>query len=231
MEMLADLLGPTMGGFLLLGLLMGTTHALEADHLAAMSTMITDGKGRLALRGVAWGVGHTATLFLLSAAVFLFSVALTEARAASLEFVVGVMLVALGLDVLRRMARRKTQFHVHAHQGAAAHPHGHDHAKGFPWRALGVGLVHGAAGSAGLIALAAAATGSASVALSFVLAFGLGSILGMAAFSAAIGLPLARIEAVSTHALTWLRAAVAVAAVAIGLGIMHETLPMAWGMV
>lgn len=245
MEMLADLLGPTLGGFLLLGLLMGMTHALEADHLAAVSTMITDGKGRLALRGMAWGIGHTATLFVLSAAVFLFSLVLTEARAASLEFVVGMMLVALGLDVLRRMARKKVHFHVHTHPGGGPHLHAHSHAAtataarvhqhghptGFPWRALAVGLVHGAAGSTGLIALAAATTGTASMALAYVLMFGIGSILGMAAFSAVVGLPFARIEAVSIQTLNWLRIAVAVTAVAIGIGIMYETLPLAWGSV
>jgi sulfite exporter TauE/SafE len=245
MDMLADLLGPTIGGFLLLGLLVGTTHALEADHLAAMSTLATDGKGRLALRGVAWGIGHTLMLFVLSAAVFLFSVVLTEARAASLEFAVGVMLVVLGLDVLRRMVHKRVHFHLHAHQGGAPHLHAHSHAgpaasptshhhvhpAGFPWRALVVGLVHGAAGSAGLIALAAATTGSASMALSYVLSFGLGSMLGMAALSAVVSLPLARIETVSARANTWLQVAVAVAAVAIGLGIMRETLPLAWGAV
>ncbi len=69
------------------------------------------------------------------------------------------------------------------------------------------------------------------MALTYVLSFGLGSILGMAAFSAVVGLPLARTKAVSARALTWLRVAVAITAVGIGLGIMHETLPLARGLV
>jgi hypothetical protein len=90
---------------------------------------------------------------------------------------------------------------------------------------------HGAAGSAGLIALAAAATGSASIALSYVLCFGLGSMLGMAALSATVSLPLARLETRSAKLNTWLQIGVAVTVVGIGLGIIHETLPLAWGTV
>jgi hypothetical protein len=247
MAWLASLLGPTTGGFLILGLLMGMTHALEADHLAAMSTLATDGKGRLALRGIAWGIGHTITLFVMSAAVLLFSVALTEARAASFEFVVGVMLVVLGLDVLRRLYKKRVHFHMHTHAGGTPHLHAHSHANapakpqrgvhqhahpaGFPWRALVVGLVHGAAGSAGLIALAAATTGSASVALTYVICFGLGSTLGMAALSAVVSLPISQIEGRSARLNTWLQFGVAGVAVFIGVSIMRHALPLAWSLV
>ena len=75
-------------GFLLLGLLIGLVHALEADHLAAIATM-AKGKKRLFLRGAAWGLGHTVTLLVLSTAVIVFSFVLTSEGAAALEFVVG----------------------------------------------------------------------------------------------------------------------------------------------
>ncbi|MBY0362116.1 MAG: urease accessory protein [Phreatobacter sp.] len=243
---LATWLGPTTGGFLLLGLLMGMTHALEADHLAAMGTLAAQGKGRLALRGMAWGIGHTIMLFAMSVAVLVFSFALTEARAAMLEFAVGVMLVGLGMDVLRRMYRKQVHFHLHRHQDgkphlhAHAHPeapeqqrdaHHHAHPTGFPWRALLVGLVHGAAGSAGLIALAAATTGSVTLVLSYILCFGLGSILGMAALSAVVSLPIARIETFSARLNQWAQIGVAGVAVFIGLSIIRHTLPLAWSLV
>lgn len=244
MDVAAYFMTPTTGSFLVLGMLMGTTHALEADHLAAMSTIATGGKGRLALRGMAWGIGHTITLFAMSTAVLMFSIVLTKARAASLEFTVGVMLVALGLDVLRRMYKKRVHFHVHTHQGGKPHLHAHGHAPkqpksvhlhahptGFPFRALLIGLVHGAAGSAGLIALAAASTGKASVALAYVLCFGLGSMLGMAALSAVVSLPISRIEARSTQLNNWLQIAAATVAMFIGFNIMRENLPLVWDMV
>ncbi len=245
MDVVASFIGPSTAGFLFLGLLMGMTHALEADHLAAMSTLAADGKGRLALRGMAWGIGHTIMLFALSMAVLVFSFALTEARAAALEFGVGVMLVGLGLDVLRRMYQKRVHFHmhdhmdgkphvhVHSHAGASPKSRAHDHAHpdGFPWRALMVGLVHGAAGSAGLIALAAAATGSATLALSYVVCFGLGSMLGMAALSAVVSLPISQIETRATQLNRWLQIGVAGVAVLIGFHIIRETLPLALDMV
>ena len=82
-------------GFLLLAFLIGLVHALEADYLAAIATM-AKGKKRLFLRGAAWGLGHTVILIVISIAVVVFSFALTSEGAAAFEFVVGVMLLALG---------------------------------------------------------------------------------------------------------------------------------------
>lgn len=235
-----------MGGFLALGFLIGMQHALEADHLAAVGTMAAGGAGsrrRLALCGALWGLGHTITLFAVCTAALLLGLTLTEQTAAALEFGVGVMLVLLGLDVVRRMRARNIHFHahthgdgkphIHAHAHAAANgtapvahardPHEHRHPKGFPLRALGIGLVHGAAGSAGLLALAVAATQDPRVAVLYVLVFGLGSVLGMAALSFVAAWPL---KAAGRHA-QWLHRGLALGAAALaivlGVDVMLET--------
>lgn len=236
-----------MLGFLSLGFLMGMTHALEADHLAAMAAMSADrtgGRRRMALRGALWGTGHTIMLFMLGALVLIFGYALTETRAARLEFAVGVMLVGLGANLLWRLARRRVHFHahshgdgtvhLHAHQHAAergahdASPHAHEHRQGLPWRALVVGLMHGAAGSAGLLTLAVATTQSPTVALGYVLIFGLGSICGMASLSLVVAWPLGAME--STARVLHVGVAVLAATVAMGLGVevMAENAHLAW---
>ena len=236
-----------MEGFLALGFLIGMQHALEADHLAAVGTMAAGrhgGKRGLALRGAVWGLGHTMTLFAICAAVILLGMTLTERMSAALEFGVGVMLVLLGLDVLRRLRAKRIHFHAHehggrphvhahSHQGATAphaqDPHDHRHPDGFPLRALLIGLVHGAAGSAGLLALAVAATREPWAAVGYVAVFGLGSILGMAALSFAAAWPLGAAE---RHA-KWLHSGLALgaAALAVGIGVdvMAETAATAWG--
>ncbi len=236
-----------MEGFLALGFLVGMQHALEADHLAAVGTMAAGGshsKRGLALRGAVWGLGHTITLFAICAAVILLGLTLTDRTAAVLEFSVGCMLVLLGVDVFRRMRKKKIHFHVHehgdgkvhlhahSHQGAMAphskDDHRHRHPTGFPVRALIVGLVHGAAGSAGLLALAVAATKDAWTAVAYVLIFGVGSIIGMAALTAIAAWPLRAAEknAVRVHGLLSVMAGLL--AVGIGVDVMVETWPTAF---
>lgn len=237
-----------MLGFLSLGFLMGMSHALEADHLAAMAAMSADktgGRNRMALRGAFWGTGHTIMLLVLGGLVLIFGYALTEARAARLEFSVGVMLVLLGGNLLWRLARRRVHFHAHLHGDGRVHlhahshagetgphdasPHQHEHPAGLPWPALLVGLMHGAAGSAGLLTLAVATTQSPAVALGYILIFGVGSVAGMAALSYAVAWPMGAVE----RAARVLHVAVAVLAglVAIGLGVevMAANAPLAWG--
>ena len=237
-----------MEGFLALGFLIGMQHALEADHLAAVGAMAAGhhaSRRGLVLRGAAWGLGHTITLFAICSAVILLGLTLTDRTSAALEFGVGIMLVLLGVDVLRRMRAKRIHFHAHTHHGGrlhihahshagataphAADPHHHRHPQGFPIRALAIGLVHGAAGSAGLLALAVAATREPLAAVGYVAVFGLGSILGMAALSFVAAWPLCAAE----RRAKWLHGGLSVGAavIAIGLGfdVMLETGGVAWG--
>ena len=239
MEFIDSLNVTSTPGFLLLGFFIGMLHAFETDHLAAISTLATRDRKQLIFRGAAWGMGHTATLLLLSSAVVLFSFVLTDAMAAALEFAVGIMLVILGADVLRRIRRSRLHLHVHSHGDMGPHihlhshegdgaGHGHDHhdhehPRGFPFRALAIGLVHGAAGSAAIIVLAAASAGSAWAALGYVALVGVGSIFGMAGISAVISLPISMAPKNVRWLHTGARLAVATIAIGFGITIMAET--------
>ncbi|WP_209001700.1 HoxN/HupN/NixA family nickel/cobalt transporter [Stappia albiluteola] len=232
-----------MDNVLLLGFLVGMGHALEADHLAAVGALSTHGSVRrhMALRGFAWGLGHTLTLFAICTAVIVFAVALTPERAAALEFAVGAMLILLAAGVLWRLWRTRIHFHVHSHDDGRRHIHAHSHRIAeiphsrdrhahihahFPLSALLVGLVHGAAGSAGLLALAVSTVNDPYVALSYILIFGLGSMVGMATLTTVAAWPLGAME----RGAGWLHSGtmMAVAAVAAWLG--FSTLTQTWAL-
>lgn len=187
-------------GLATFGFLLGMRHAVEADHLAALASLSTRPTSWVqAVRvGAVWGLGHTVTLFIVSTIVLLADTVVPERIAWGLELAVGVMLVGLGADVLRRLLRASVHFHVHAHDDGTTHFHAHSHAEqdshrhrhGFPGRALVVGLIHGMAGSAALVLLAIAKAPSVAMGFVYIGVFGIGSILGMALLSVAISLPL-----------------------------------------
>ena len=224
---------------LFLGFLIGIRHALEADHVAAVSALITDSTSikHAVMQGTVWGVGHTITLFLFGTAVVILDSALPETFAVGLEFAVATMLVLLGLDVIRRVLRDRVHFHVHGHADGTkhfhlhAHPEGshhnpsqhrHSHPGGFPYRAMFVGIMHGMAGSAALILLTLSSVESVGLALLYMLLFGLGSILGMAVFSLIIAIPLRA----SARGLTWIHNGVqltlGITSLVIGLLLAYE---------
>ena len=198
----------TVTSILALGFVLGMRHALDADHLAAVATLATRSRslGYAVLQGVAWGTGHTLTLMLVGGAVLVLGLVLPERAAHALELAVGVLLVALGADVLYRVWRDRIHFHAHRHADGVEHIHAHSHrgesaphdaarhehrhARSLPGRALLVGMVHGMAGSAALILLSLEAFGSPAWGVVYIAIFGLGSILGMAVLSAAIAVPL-----------------------------------------
>jgi len=221
-----------MLGLLILGFFIGMRHALEADHVAAVSSLATRSASprECVKQGVFWGLGHTATLFIFGSAVLLLDRVLPERLASGLELAVGVMLVVLGLDVLRRLARERVHFHLHEHEDGVRHFHGHSHARGpvhrahhhghwrkLPLRALVVGLVHGMAGSAALILLTLESVPSVAAGLLYILLFGVGSIAGMALLSAAIAVPLRYSAAGLTRLHGLLHGAIGLATVAIGV--------------
>lgn len=204
--------------FLTLGFVIGMAHALEADHLAAVGAMLNRGEGPRAmmLRGAVWGAGHTLALLAICSAVLALGLTISGRTEAMLELAVGAMIAGLGLRVLWKLRRERVHIHVHEHDGVR-HIHAHSHAGEGAHRAsahahghaatLGVGLVHGAAGSAGLLVLTVAATDSLAQALAYFAVFGLGSLAGMAALTAAASVPLAMLE----RGATWMKTATALA--------------------
>ncbi|WP_083447854.1 urease accessory protein [Nitrospira moscoviensis] len=188
-----------------LGFLLGLRHAFEADHAAAVAALAScsHSVGETVRQGIAWGIGHALTLFLFCSVVLSLNSMVPERVALALEMAVGVMLIGLGLDVWRRIRRDRLHVHIHEHEAGKSHIHihahrnetdraQHQHAHQIPYRALLVGMTHGMAGSAALILLTLHATPSIALALTYIIVFGLGSILGMATLSLAIAIPLRR---------------------------------------
>ncbi|MFP6740008.1 MAG: urease accessory protein [Alphaproteobacteria bacterium] len=197
-----------MTGVVFLGLLLGMQHALEADHLAAVASIVSNTRNRwhIIRHGAAWGMGHMATLSVFAGAVVLSRGAVDPGVADGLETVVGVMLIVLGGNVVYRLIRERIHIHVHRHGDDDVHihahshageaqphgltPHDHEHRAGFPVRSLLVGVMHGLAGSAVLVVLTASALETPLQGVGYVLLFGLGSVIGMALLSAVISIPL-----------------------------------------
>ncbi len=224
---------------LVVGLLLGMQHATEADHLAAVATLATrqSSLAQTLRQGLAWGVGHTLMLMLFGGAVLLLGEVISPGLEQALETAVGVMLFALGADVLRRLVRDRIHFHVHrhdrrtthvhahSHRGEGAHgasAHRHAHARGWPLRALAVGMMHGLAGSAALVVLTLRTIPSVGLGVGYIALFGVGSIAGMALLSMAIAVPLRLSSAYLTRVHQAMTALVGVFSCALGAVMVIE---------
>ena len=226
-----------MLSLLFLGFLIGIRHALDADHLAAVAAISTQQSTiRDTIKhGAVWGVGHTTTLFLFGSLVIWMDTLVPETLVHALEFTVGLMLIALGLDVIRRVVKdrihyhshrhedQQTHFHAHSHAGDDTHEqsaHNHSHHGRFPFKTLFIGFMHGLAGSAALILITMDTISSLWTGMLYMLLFGIGSIVGMAIISALIAIPLRA----SAQGLTWmhngLQLGIGVLTTALGIGIV-----------
>jgi ABC-type nickel/cobalt efflux system permease component RcnA len=186
-----------------IGLLLGVRHALDADHLAAVSAIVSERKTVLSSCwvGAMWGLGHTVALLIAGIVVIGLHVDPGHKVTLLLEFCVALMLVGLGASVLRRLMRGGT-LHLHAHQHGPRlhiHPHVHGgaeesvpdthHGLRVGARPVLVGMVHGLAGSAALMLLVLATIPSPAAGFAYLAVFGIGSTGGMLCMSALLGLP------------------------------------------
>lgn len=171
------------------GFLIGLEHSLEADHIAAISTITarTQSLKKAILAGIYWGIGHTMTLLLTAATLVTLHWHIPEKITYSLEAIVGAMLIFLGLKNLfgfkkNMLHQHGDSIHIHPHKG----DHKHEHAS------LWIGMVHGLAGSSLLMLIVFPKVDSLPIAVNYVLGiliFGLGTMLGMALISCLMGIP------------------------------------------
>lgn len=186
-----------------LGFVLGLKHALDADHLAAVSTMASERRSLFgsSLIGAWWGLGHTLSLMSAGLLIILLHLEIGARTSKALELCVGVMLIILGTNALRKLARGgKVHVHPHEHEGHwHVHPHLHEskapdtphthHGLKLGARPFVVGMVHGMAGSAALTLLVLATIPSAVVGFLYIIIFGAGSVGGMMIMSTVFALP------------------------------------------
>lgn len=188
---------------LALGFVLGLKHALDPDHVVAVSTIVGESKSvkRSSLVGTFWGLGHTMSLLLAGIVVIALKVRISDRLALWMEFAVALMLVLLGLRAMIKPLRGwkihvhrhthdgSSHIHVHMHRPGEEQAHQHRHLIGLGARPFFVGMVHGMAGSAALMILVLATIPSAVAGLLYIAVFGLGSVGGMLIMSSLISLP------------------------------------------
>jgi high-affinity nickel-transport protein len=205
----------------LLGFFLGMRHATDADHVIAVTTIVSRRRSvaGAALVGMLWGVGHTLTILVVGGAIVVFGVVIPPRLGLGMEFGVALMLIALGVLTLAaplRSLRGSAGGHSHPHpHGDYVHTHPHGHGPGGhghddartpqarldrwlgglgPYQAarpVVVGLVHGLAGSAAVALLVLATIRDPAWAVAYLLVFGLGTIAGMALITLVVALPFA----------------------------------------
>ena len=196
-----------------LGLMVGIEHAFEPDHIAAVGTQLfkrkskTNGKINIlkstftksSIVGAFWGAGHTTTLVVIGCIAYFFTINIQPEIFSGFELMVGAMLIFLGITTIWKKKIKLQHRHPHQHSDGILHYDAHehndtDHKHGH--KSYLIGLIHGLAGSGSLIALTAATLDNVEMALTFILIFGMGSVIGMIVVSGLIGLPILLTERV-----------------------------------
>ncbi|MEW5323582.1 urease accessory protein UreH [Geobacillus thermoleovorans] len=197
----------TIWPVLLFGLLLGMKHATEPDHVIAVSTIASRTKklSLSSLAGMFWGIGHTLTLLVVGMVIIAFEQRIPEWIASYLEMAVGIMIIVLGVFSFRSMLK-------------VGHHHSHD-IRHVHMKSTLIGIVHGLAGSAGMVLLTAATVKGVWMALAFMLIFGVGTVIGMMLFTTFLGIPFVWMRARQQAMNQWMVKAVSL--ISIGYGVYY----------
>jgi high-affinity nickel permease len=175
--------GTTLVIVLVVAVLLGLRHASDPDHLAAVTTLVTNDRGGATRLGLTWGLGHASALIVFGVPIVLWEAYLPAGVEQGAEVMIGLVIVALAVWLLLRWRR-----------GAFAHAHSHLHVppQRTPWQAFGIGLVHGTGGSGGVGVLLLAAISSHALALAALVLFAGCTAISMAVLSTGFGHLLGR---------------------------------------
>lgn len=232
---------------LALGFVLGLRHATDADHIVAVSTLVSESGGarRGAKIGAFWGAGHLLTVFVVGSVLVLLRLRIPPRVEWALELMVALVLIGLGVSTVFKCLTGRYHFHQHEH-GERAHAHlhfhaatqlNHEHNSHSPQLShhrapLLLGMAHGLAGTAGLALLVLTSIPTRALGILYLCVFGLGALTGMAAFGLVLGGALTLPVANATNRLKWLNRMRLVAGTCSGvLGLVlawRALLPQAW---
>ena len=242
-----DIATDGMLAVLALGFLLGLKHATDADHVVAVTTVVTEQRNiwRGLWIGASWGAGHSTPLLVLGLIILAFQgivLSRYEAVAPYLEFGVGIMLVYLGAVVVWNLRRSRLHVHRHTHGGDPQHMHVHgsheaqvEHGEEierrngffslgkpvFRFRSYLIGVIHGLAGSAAVMLVLLLAIDSFWVGVGYLLLFSVGTIISMGAVTVLLAVPF--VATGGNAALSKVVSVVAgVVSIAFGVALMSE---------
>jgi ABC-type nickel/cobalt efflux system permease component RcnA len=191
--------GSTLLLVVAVAIVLGLRHASDPDHLTAVSTLIATTREQAARRagalGLAWGLGHGASLFAFGLPIVLYRTYLPPAVQSAAETAIGFLIVSLAAWLLVRWRRGLFHTHPHEHEDEShahvhAHPHAHPARTRTPWQAAAIGIVHGMGGSAGVGILLLSAIPSHALAVAALALFAFFTAVSMALVSIGFGLTL-----------------------------------------
>lgn len=216
------------------GFLLGLRHALDTDHVAAVSTVLAERPSLLASGavGLSWGIGHTLTLLFIGSIVLISGLHIPDGFEPIAESGVGILLIVLGASLALKLYRERWHVHSHLHDGAP-HVHFHSHQRQDDhshrhWmaesiRPLCIGMVHGVAGSAALMLMILSTTKAIGTGLLSILVFGLGSIIGMMVIGLTISVPVIYSRSISRRLFGAVQGLAGITSVSVGIWMLARS--------
>jgi hypothetical protein len=185
--------------FLLYALYEGLLHAFEADHVLAVTNIVSQRNHIFSAikDGIYWGLGHTSTIFMAGIVIILFKVNISDAVFSYFEAAVGLMLILVAsyrIYIFFRDEPIIIHKHHHEHSGTNSHLHAHLHlkSKNLHKTSYGIGIIHGLAGSGALVVLIMTQIQSVVNSLLYLVIFGVGSIAGMSLVAGMFSIPFSK---------------------------------------
>ncbi|MEY8200288.1 MAG: sulfite exporter TauE/SafE family protein [Colwellia sp.] len=181
-----------------LGFSLGFMHALDADHVMAVSALSNQNPSffKTLWFSANWALGHGGVLLISGTILFGLGISVPPSLQHVAEMSVGLLLIGIGLSIFWQFRQQKINMTAHHHGDIQhSHWHNHQHIENTQLKAtkdthlpIMVGSLHGLAGSAPALALIPIASQEQmSTIIMYLLVFSLGVMLSMMLFGLCLG--------------------------------------------
>lgn len=206
----------------------GMLHALDADHIVTITSLAGDKHNfRHSLQYCTrWALGHGSVLLFFGAAMFFLGMMIPVELSHFAEILVGVVLVLIGARIVIDIVRARAHLHFHQHDHLLPHAHWHQHhpvkvhvdaSHQHQHKAVLIGMLHGVAGSAPLLALLPISRLHDPMSgMAYLLVFGIGTLASMLFFGGILGKSMSWLHCYSQRTIKATRLVIGLGAIVFG---------------